>query len=291
MKRIIPLFLVSSLICSFLYICSSAVAVRTNAKDTFTALLIGFDESPSNTDVMCIASCDATRRTLNIIQIPRDTYFDYGDKKGKLNGLYSHERLRGKTHKDALQVLSDKISEALGIDIDGYVALTTDGLIETVDFLGGVEIPRQDVPEPLQDQFEGDEKNVLLSGKSAYEFVRYRKEYKRGDLERLDAQKTFLKAAFEKIKSRKDLFSLIKFVQNNKNIYLNFDRGALFLFFVGNRISGDFDFKIQTLSGKAIKTDSSWYYVVDKEKAQMQLFEYFPEKLGEFDPNNYFVYK
>lgn len=40
----------------------------------FTILFCGFDEGRSNTDVNMLAVCDIAANTINILQIPRDSY-------------------------------------------------------------------------------------------------------------------------------------------------------------------------------------------------------------------------
>ena len=57
----------------------------------FTILFCGFDEGRSNTDVNMLAVCDIAANTINILQIPRDSYVpDYTSfKAGKFNSVYS----------------------------------------------------------------------------------------------------------------------------------------------------------------------------------------------------------
>lgn len=293
MKTLIKLFSFLFFVCAIFYVFSDvAFAARSSKKDYFNVLVVGFDESPSNTDVLCILSCDVSKKTLKAVQIPRDTYFDYGDKKGKINGLYSHEVLNGATRAEALSMLSDRISDALGVDLDGLIAFSFDGLAETVDFLGGIEISAQDIPIQLRDGFSFDDNgNVLLNGKRSMDFVRYRKGYQRGDLERLDTQKIFLKSLFKKIQTRKDVFSFLKFLSQNDGVFLNVNKGALISFVLGSEMSfSELDFIISTLPGRAIKTDELWYYVINKKEAGALIAEFFSQNHREFDSQNYFIY-
>ncbi len=292
MKVLIKFFSLAFLGCSLLYLFSGVVfAAMPRQKDLFTVLVVGFDESPSNTDVLCVISCDAREKSVKAIQIPRDTYFDYGDTKGKINGLYSYEILKGATKEEALSTLSIKISDSLGIGIDGFIAFTSDGLVEAVDWLGGVEISSENISDQLKNEYNfGDKDTVSLDGKDAMNFVRYRKGYRRGDLERLDAQKIFLKAFFEKIKNTRDPFSFLKVLSQSEGVLFNADKGALVSFVLGNRKSfNNLTFQIVTLPGKAIKTDGSWYYVVNKKEAEALVMEYFPEKHGAFDSKKYYI--
>jgi len=257
-----------------------------------TFLVVGFDGSPANTDVLSVISYDSGANTVHALQIPRDTYISYGDKSGKINGYYSYETLVGKTHKQALSSLSYKISESLGVSIDGYFALTEEGFCELVDFVDGVDVAITDVPKELTADFKAREDKVHLSGKDAMTFVRYRRDYVRADLDRLDAQKVFMKALFSKICERKELFSLVRFINNSENIYCDINTERSFSFLLGKVFRTEIpDLQIATLPGVARKIDKSWYYIVKKEEAKALIKGYFPYETREFDEKNNFIYK
>jgi LCP family protein required for cell wall assembly len=163
----------------------------------FCVLIIGKDKTSALADVIMLASFDKVEEKACILQIPRDTYADYGSSYCKING--------------ALKALGEEgmrlfLEDALGVEIDGYISMELDGFCALVDSIGGVEI---NVPKRLK--YSDPEQNLYidlpagvrtLNGKQAEMLVRYRSGYVRGDLDRLDMQKRFLAAFFLQLKEK-----------------------------------------------------------------------------------------
>jgi LCP family protein required for cell wall assembly len=219
MKRIFKLFsfFLSALSVLLILQVYSNAKVK-NSTDIYSFLIIGFDNSPANTDVLCIASYDTRINTVRLIQIPRDTYFDYGDKKGKINGLYSNEVAKGASHSEAVLAVSKKISSAIGIDIVGTVAINQKGFIDAVDYLGGIDIEKGLIKNG---PYASKNKNgiISLNGEESLNLVRYRNGYKRGDLDRLDMQKIFEKSFFEKIRKKGDYSAFLRFAFTSVSLF------------------------------------------------------------------------
>lgn len=175
-----------------------------------TYLVIGRDRAGNNTDVMLVARLDGDSNRAAVMQIPRDTYV--GDRYGgyKLNAYY-HVCLQaaleeGETHptQAALTRMTADFSDSLGIDFDGYVMLDLDTFCQIVDAVGGVTV---EIPCDLS--YEDPEQGLCISlpkgkrhlnGAEAEQFVRFRSDYIRADLGRVDAQKLFLSALFARLK-------------------------------------------------------------------------------------------
>lgn len=291
MKFLIKLLSISFLLCSALYVFSGIASASDGKAKSLNYLFVGFDSSPANTDVLCVASYDSEANTVRAVQIPRDTVIKQGDNYLKINSYYSELISEGATHQSALRSLSDMISELLGIEIDGYAAITPKGLSDFVDFLGGVYIDDNDIPSELEDCFEANDGRVFLDGENAVKFVRYRKEYIRGDLDRLDAQKIFIKSILNRIGERRELFSLLRFVSENDEISFEGNKGRSFSILLENIFKvNDADLQIATLPGKAEKHNGVWYYLVNKEKSIALISGYFPHYRYEFDKNRVFIH-
>ena len=292
MRVLIKLFSVSFLICSVLYVFSGVASAARAEDPSLTILLVGFDDSPSNTDVLALVSYDSASNSVRAIQLPRDTYVNYGDKKGKINGFYSYKKIKGETHTEALQSLSDKVSDLLGVKIDGSFAITTDGFVDLVDYLGGVSLDLESVPEPLRSGAVSESGKIRLDGEAALNFVRFRKGYIRADLERMDAQKLFAKALFNTIKSKREFFSLFKFISSNNEISFEIDKGHALAFAMQNVFkAASADFQITTLPGQAVKGQDTWYYIISRKESELLLEEYFPNSHKNFDEENNFIYE
>ena len=162
----------------------------------FTILFCGFDEGRSNTDVNMLAVCDIAANTINILQIPRDSYVpDYTSfKAGKFNSVYS----MGDSSKSKIQRTVDCVEETFGIPVDRYVTTGCSDIVDIVDLMGGVEV---DMPYTIQ--YEADKiinaGPQVLSGQKAEWLVRYRHGYNEGDIGRMQAQRIFKAAMMNKV--------------------------------------------------------------------------------------------
>lgn len=169
-------------------------SVLNTPKGCFRILVAARDRTSGLCDVMMLVCLDRDRDTLSVLQIPRDTYASFGnDSYRKINGAPLCE--------GGMAVFRDALSEALCLPIDRYVLLSADAFRKGVEALGGVEITLSE-PMDYEDPAQGLSIHLkagrsTLNGKEAEWFVRYRADYVRGDLGRLDAQKIFL-AAFAK---------------------------------------------------------------------------------------------
>lgn len=154
------------------------------------------------TDTIMLASFDMEAKHVDLISIPRDTYypregFNTASQK-KLNAAYRGDVLN--TAKAVSEILQ-------GIPIHYYALIDYQGIANVVESIGGVpvEIPfemdyddPQDRP-PLHIHFEKGP--TTLHGDEAIEFLRFRENndgtgYRRGDIDRVAAQQEFMKSAF-----------------------------------------------------------------------------------------------
>lgn len=99
-------------------------------------LLLGTDgrenESAYRSDCMMILTIDNTHQSMKVTSLARDTYVDIpGQGKGKLNASY----FWGKD-----QLLFKTIKNEFGIDIDKFVQVDFDGLVDVINTIGGVDV-------------------------------------------------------------------------------------------------------------------------------------------------------
>ena len=243
------------------------------AEERRNILLFGRDRVSGLSDVMMLVSLDGTCGELNVLQIPRDTYAEYtATGYRKINGVLSALGADG-----ACEFLSD----AFGVNIDGYVAFDLDAFSDVVDMIGGVEI---DIPfdmeyrDPYQDLYISiPAGRQTLDGERAEQFVRYRFGYVRGDLGRIDAQKLFMSALFRKISEDVGRFELLRIATSlwdkiDTNIALSdaISLAASVLSFDSEHVN------MLTLSGEDVRSSVSgaWFYVISKSAAYEQLTTY-----------------
>lgn len=176
-------------------------AAEKNSDSPFCVLVLGQDKVSGLTDVIMLAVFDIANEKISVMQIPRDTYADYGSGYRKINGALKY---LGSERK-----LCEFISNAFAVRIDGYVRLGLDAFRDAVDTVGGVEfelekaIKYKDPEQGLYIDLPAGKQ--VLDGKRAEMLVRFRSGYLRGDLDRLDVQKQFLVALFNKLKSSVNL--------------------------------------------------------------------------------------
>lgn len=245
-----------------------------DADEPFCLLILGKDRASGLTDVMMLASFDPTEKKISVMQIPRDTYADYGSSNHKK--LNTATKILGGEEK-----LCDFISEAFGIGVDGYLSLELDAFREAVDAVGGVEM---DIPKRLyyNDPAQGLYIDIpagkqVLDGRQAEMVIRFRGGYSRGDLDRLDMQKRFLAALFTKLKSSltsSEAYSLAEsifpHVKTNVSLPLAVALGVEALNVDASSLA------FMTLPGEATVTQSgASFYVMSQKPAQRMMEEYF----------------
>ncbi len=160
-------------------------------------LLAGTDADGTRTDTMMLLYMDKNAGELNLLSLPRDTYTSMEIDVPKLNAVYS---VAG-GGKEGMERLMDYTAECIGYRPDGYILVDLDCFEHLVDIMGGV---RFDVPCDMQyedsaqdlyiDLKAGEQK---LNGKEAMWVVRYRSGYALADLQRVQVQRDFMRAAIK----------------------------------------------------------------------------------------------
>ena len=160
-------------------------------------LLAGTDADGGRTDTMMLLYLDKDAGEMNLLSLPRDTYTSMDISVPKLNAAYG----LGGGGKAGMETLMDYTEECIGYRPDGYILVDLDGFAKLVNLMGGV---RFDVPmdmqydDPAQDLHidlrAGEQK---LSGEEAMWVVRFRSGYAQADLQRVQVQRDFMRAALD----------------------------------------------------------------------------------------------
>lgn len=175
--------------------------------ERLNVLVLGLNDGM--TDTIMLGSYDMKNQRVDVISIPRDTYYTRPGASGgslKINSIYHSSKNGGAvgTATAVSQVL-------MGIPIHYYVAIDYKGVGNIVDAIGGVPMnipfhmkyndPR-DTP-PLHIDIPAGQQT--LNGDNAIEFLRFRhansgsgyKSYPEGDIGRVKAQQEFIKSAIK----------------------------------------------------------------------------------------------
>lgn len=172
-----------------------------------------FAHDGARADTIMFASFDPTNQYLDIINVPRDTfwlvegYTDRTDYK-KINSVFGHAGEKGGSLG-----LKQEIANMLQVPVHYYVKFNYNGAAAVVDTLGGIEI---DVPFDMlyDDNWADPELHIdikeglqLLDGKNAVDYLRWRqnndKVKREGDLQRIERMQEFVKIALKKSMSLK----------------------------------------------------------------------------------------
>ena len=176
-------------------------AVTGSAFDTrrqdgvYTLLVAGSDDGTGNTDVIMVGRLDTVRHTANFVSLPRDTLINVNSPIRKLNSVYWSAVNSGGVGSEALLRHVKKLT---GFDVDCYAVLDLDAFQQAVDAVGGIwfEVPQRMYYDqgPVIDLEPGYQR---LSGEQAMWLCRFRSGYVNGDIDRIQVQHDFLKAAAE----------------------------------------------------------------------------------------------
>lgn len=177
-------------------------AVKANKRNNI--VLLGIEDEP-RADTIIFISLDTENKKIDMISIPRDTYYheegyDSGDSR-KINATYGRKGKAGAIR--AVETILGKVP------INHYIVIKYDGIEKIVDNMGGVEVELarriEDIPEGRQ----------ILNGKQSVVYLRYRHGYPDADLGRIRAQQKFIRAAIDKL-SKLDMFSLASIAKTAK---------------------------------------------------------------------------
>ena len=266
------------------------------AKSEYIYLIAGLDDAAQNTDVLALISYSAGDNSASLIQIPRDTYVKYDGKVGRINHLYSSYRNGGLSNEKSMQKTVEFLSRNLGIEIDGYAAVTTKVFRDLVDAIGGVTVymPSEFVySDPKgNNSFVLPKGENLIDGRTAELFVRHRKSYSNGDLGRLDAQKIFFDGLYNTAIKKIGLYDFIRCISSVKgDIITDFSVSDLLIMVLKHSSKfKDVELSYVTMPGAALKTSSGkWYYILNKSSCEDLLTAKIQSFNGFFDLDRRFV--
>ena len=197
----------------------------------YSVLFLGFDEEEFNTDVVWVIQFDIGHAAIRILQIPRDTCLpDYTSSVArKFNSIYS---MGDSTIQPPIQRTVNAVQENFGIPIDAYITTACFDIVDIVDLIGGIPINIENEIIYEHDKIipAGD---VVLDGKQAEWFIRFRREWMQGDIGRMQNQRKFMAAAMQKLFSivkdegRLKLYGYIKEIYERELVYTDLSIGDL----------------------------------------------------------------
>lgn len=147
-------------------------------------------------DTLILAHVDPNTDQVTMVQFPRDLYVPIdGGGKDRINAAL----LKGHT------ALVETVEDLTGLEINHYAQVNIAGFKDVVDAIGGIDLCLTE-PVPFDEAtgiVVGPEELPLVhfDGARAISYVRSRKNFATGDLERIQNQQKLLAAALDKVTS------------------------------------------------------------------------------------------
>lgn len=243
-------------------------------------------------DGLFLAAYNAARGSVKILMIPRDTMtpITLTDLSGNILGKDIHHIALAYAYGDGRELSCDRTAQAVsellcGLDIDGYLAMNTTVISELNDLVGGVTVHIETDGMERRDPALTKGAKVILNGRQAEIFVRYRDiAIDNSALDRMSQQRQYIEGFFKALqkKASKDdqlIVRLMDIVEEqmitnlSKDQYLNIGKAVL---------SGDGTFgqdDILTIPGEGVVTEFFDEYHYDPEGVRQMVLHLFYREL------------
>lgn len=235
-------------------------------------LVIG--QSQNLTDTIMVCSYNPRSQKASILSIPRDTYT--GNNKNRASAYEKINTL----YQQSPEKLIEEINEITGLNIQYYIHIDTDGLVDIVDAVGGVEF---DVP--INMKYDDTSQNLhinlkegyqLLNGNKAEQLLRFRhnnngttypSSYGQEDIGRMRTQREFIKAVIKKMAKPENITKIDEYITiANKYVTTNFDFNALKDYAPYALSFSTDNIRTETLPGASEKCNGIWLYMYNKKE-------------------------
>lgn len=179
-------------------------------KDVFNVLLVGTDSRDPNSDMgrsdsMMLVSFNKAQNKSTVISFLRDTLVDIdGYGKSRLGHTYAY---------GGVGLTINTLNQTYDLDIQNYVTISFDNLVNVIDEIGGVEVYISEEEAEyyrkngMPDIVAGD---VTLTGSQALAHARNRTLG--SDFERTRRQRSVMYGIYRKIMSEKDISALLPLI-------------------------------------------------------------------------------
>lgn len=160
------------------------------------------DTDPKRTDTIMLLHYNPKTEAATLVSIPRDTLVQLKGKDDKINAAHFY---------GGVNLLVDTVQNLLGLTVNYYAKIDLNGFVKLIDILGGVQVTierNMNYDDPTQNLHIHFTKGqtILLNGKQAEEFFRWRKNNNgtglaNGDLDRINLQHAFIQKVIGQLQS------------------------------------------------------------------------------------------
>ena len=264
-------------------------ALLGHNKDTLQNLdklyVLAMGESTGMSDTMIVCSYDPKTQQASMLSIPRDTFI--GDSKSnaktsdKINSLYNNGRNPEKT--------LEAVNELTGLNIQNYILIDTEALVQLVDIIGGVEF---NVPIDMKYDDNGQDLHIdlkagyqKLNGDQVEQLVRFRHnkdgstysyEYGMEDFGRMKTQREVIIAVLKQtiqLKNVKEIGNILNIAEQYVQTNMKFGSLKDYIPYAINMNTGDI--KAEQLPGIPKYLNGISFFLADEEETQEMVDELF----------------
>lgn len=249
--------------------------------EPINVLLLGVSEDITTklTDTIILFTYNPQTQTASMLSIPRDTFIgkNTSSAKGsdKINALYSK----------GVEKTVSAVEDITSVEIDYYIVVNTNALIEIINIIGGVEF---DVPidmeydDPTQDLHINLKAGTqLIDGEKAEQLLRFRHnndgssypaEYGDNDYGRMKTQRAFIIEVAKQAINIKNIFRANKILKTIfDNIETNMEKNIIYKYLPTVVNFNVEDIVSEQLPGESEKCNGLWFFIYNKTQTKQVL--------------------
>ena len=259
----------------------------------FRVLLLGISTDQDGvelTDTIMVASYNPKTQKATLLSIPRDTYTGSNLSRAtayeKINALYSRKKRPDET--------LEAVNEITGLNIEYYVVIRTEALIELVDVIGGVtfnvpiDMDYDDTSQDLHIHLKAGEQ--LLDGDKAEQLVRFRHnnddttypdEYGNNDTGRMRTQRDFIIATIKQTAKPENIFKIgeiLDVAERNVETNIDFDVAKDYIPYIVEFNTADMVTGVLPGENTNKNTAGTWVFIYDKDETEKLIQELFYDR-------------
>lgn len=252
----------------------------------------GYEDDYKLTDSIMVASYNPQTQQASMLSIPRDTYVGKKDRNSaSANYLASYKMNSVYRNGTNIPETIERVEELVGIDIDNYVLVDTDAIIQIVDAIGGVtfnvpiDMNYDDSNQNLhihlkagEQLIDGDKAEQLLRFRHNQDYTTYPAEYGDNDLGRMRTQREFIEATLKQLIR----FENVTKVLNLLDIVFNNVKTDLTLETIKYYVPYAFKFNMENIKSGMVpgtneKCNGIWIYIANKKQTKELANELFTD--------------
>lgn len=193
---------------------------KLQATEPINVLLLGIDaegDTKGRSDAIMVMNLDPQSDAINIVSIPRDTRTEIVGKgfNDKINHAYAF---------GGAEMAVATVENFLDIDIDYYVSINMDGLVDLVDELGTITVDNEIAWS--DSKYDFPEGVIELDGDKTMAYVRMRKQDPSGDFGRTQRQRKVIEGIIHEgasVGSIPKFTSMLDILGTNMSTNMDFD--------------------------------------------------------------------